>query len=469
MNDASRKRFNIKKILTLLLYGIPVVFFIVCYFVIITSGEDIFQGAKSQVDIFGDAIAAFNHSVRLADMFAWSVINFFDYNFSFGPDIIFRLIDVFVAFSIFYMATYIALRRRPKFKLSDAMVFAMIFLIFFLTSNGLTLYAGFSKIHNYLFIGFFSFLFGIFYLRDLWGRKTFETWWFACLMLVLGFVFGFASNVTAIVFLFTVVIYGVYRFFSARREFGRLLKRFIFSWRFAGVVGILISLWLMFFVGNGLGDYDTNPAYLTVCDYVPLQTIFADPGTSFMRILWHNVYNFGRFLAPFVALSVPIAIYALLKRVKLDFKNLKPYKNYLIASLAFIFMHIFSMSQIIYPTRLMLPAYIFAAAIFLFIIWQLFRTGNKPITDKKLNAVALILILMLSGCLAVRTYFAVSYVSRIVPILEEIKTFDGDVYCVDLSTATAEGLPYIHLGQEDFLVDWAMPQTIYGKTVQYCE
>ena len=127
----TKSAFNFKKFLAVLLYSIPVAFFIVCYFMIITSGEDIFQGAKSQVDIIGDATAAFKHSVRLADMFAWSVINFFDYNYSFGPDTIFRLLDVLMALSIFYMATYLILRRRPRLELPDAAVFSSIFLAFF--------------------------------------------------------------------------------------------------------------------------------------------------------------------------------------------------------------------------------------------------------------------------------------------------------------------------------------------------
>lgn len=458
-----------KKVLAFLLYAIPVLFFIVCYFVIITSGEDIWQGAKSQIDIFGDAIAAFNHSVRLADMFAWAVINFFDYNFSFGPDIILRLLDVAAAFSIFYMATYIVLKRRPRLLLPDAAIFASIFLVFFLTSNGLTLYAGFSKIHNYLFIGFFSFLFGIVYLRDLWGRKTPESLWFVALMLILGFVFGFASNVTAIVFLLSLLVYGVYKWFVLRKGFWKFLRKFLFSWRFVGVIGIVISLWLMYFVGNGLGDYDTNPAYLTVCDYVPLAEIFRDFGGSFVRILWHNAYNFGRFLVPFLALSIPVGIYTGLNRLKPKFKKLAKEKDYLIAAGIFVFMHVFAMSQIIYPTRLVLPAFIFATAMFVYVVKLLFFDNHKPIFDKHLKIFSGILIGLLMGVLAVRSYFAFSYVSRITPILEEIKNFDGDSYCVDLKTAMAEGLPYVHFGQEDFLVDWAMPQTIYEKTVSYCD
>ena len=69
----SRKHF-----LPIILYSTPVIFFLISYFLIITSGEDIYQGASTPVNIVGDMIAAFRHSVRLADMFAWSVINFFD-------------------------------------------------------------------------------------------------------------------------------------------------------------------------------------------------------------------------------------------------------------------------------------------------------------------------------------------------------------------------------------------------------
>jgi len=71
--------------------------------------------------------------------------------------------------------------------------------------------------------------------------------------------------------------------------------------------------------------------------------------------------------------------------------------------------------------------------------------------------------------LIVRFYFAFSYVSKVVPVLEDIKNTDSDTYCVKLETAHSNRLPYIYLGQEDFLVDWALPQTIYGKTVTYCE
>ncbi|MBR3180961.1 hypothetical protein IKF63_02690 [Candidatus Saccharibacteria bacterium] len=524
-----------KKFLPFLLYSLPVFFFIISYFLIVTSGEDIWQGASTPVSIVPDALAAFRHSVRLADMFAWAVINFFDYIYSFGIDTLFRLLDVAAAFLIFYLSTYLVLRRRPRLRLSDAIIFSALFLSVFLTSNGLTLYAGFSKIHNYLFICFFTLLFGIPYLRDLWGLpphpfKHLSKPFFAFLMLLLGFLFGFASNVTAIVFLLTLPFYALYHYFSLKNTsksssksskslsnpsktlskplsprtfvFSNL-KSFIFSWRFCGILGILLSIALMYLVGNGLGDYDTNPAYLAVCDYLPFSDIFQNLPLSALRILKHNLYNFARFLFPFLLASIPIFFYLcftknlpLLKNLKKSLNFSKTDRNFLVASGIFIFFHIFALSQIYYPTRLVLPAYLLAASVFLWFLKRLFssifqknpkislktssksskslsnpsKTLSKPCHPQTFLLIASSLCLVLTiSILALRTYFAVTYLQKVAPVFEEIKTSPESSLCVPQETAFSPSLPYIHLGQEDFLVDWAMPQTIYGKTITYCE
>ncbi|MBQ3325725.1 hypothetical protein IJG79_01065 [Candidatus Saccharibacteria bacterium] len=470
-----------KKIITALLYLVPVLFFVVSYFVIVTSGEDIWQGANSQIDIINDSIAAFKHSVRLADMYAWSVINVFDYIFSFGPDIIFRIIDVIAAGSIIYMATYIALQRRPRFCLRDASVFSLIFLMIFLTSNGLTLYAGFSKIHNYLFITFFTALFGIVYLRDLWGRKMPEKWWFATFMMLLGFVFGFASNVTAIVFIITVFVYGIFRFVGSRSsrqsraDFYQSLKRFFLSWRFAGIMGILAAILLMYAVGNGLGDYETSEVYRTTMDYLSFKDIWLDIPGAVLRIVKHNVYNFGRFILPFIVMSLPVTGMIILGR-KAQKKKSSIFsfndKKYLFAVLAFIIIHIIAMSQIYYPTRLVLPAFILAVAVFIWVARKLISVYTADFWNHQkgfinLSVIALVFASLIT--LGLRTFFAVSYVAKSIPILERIKNSEEQVVCVEWSEIKSPSLPYIHMGQEEFLVDWAMPQTIYDKTIVECQ
>ena len=143
------------KILASLLYSLPIIFFLVSYFLITTSGEDIFQGANNfrtglALNPLGDAINAFNFNSRITDMYAWPVIDYFDYQFAFGPDIIFRLIDVIIASAVFYFATYIILSRKPKLIIKDALIFCAIFSVFIVTPIGRVFYLEFSMIHNYV-------------------------------------------------------------------------------------------------------------------------------------------------------------------------------------------------------------------------------------------------------------------------------------------------------------------------------
>jgi hypothetical protein len=160
-------------------------------------------------------------------------------------------------------------------------------------------------------------------------------------------------------------------------------------------------------------------------------------------------------------------LWALIGKHKPNFKNLKKDVDFLVASGIFIIMHVVAMSQIIYPTRLVLPAYIFAAVIFCYIIWKLFcDVKNSRMIVGFLSVISIVLII---GVIGLRSYFAITYYNKVSPILDEIKNSEAETYCVKLEDATAKRIPYIHMAQEDFLVDWAMPQTIYGKKVFYCE
>lgn len=451
----------IKKILSVILYALPVLFFTICYFLVVTSGEDIFQGANSMPDIIGDSIAAFNHSARLADMYAWSTINFFDYTFQFGPDIIFRIIDIALGFLTFYLTAFIALGRRPRLELKDATIFAGSFLLVMFTSYGTTLYGGFSKIHNYLIISVVCLTFGLFYFKDLLGQKLPEKLWFAFVMLALGFIFGLTSSVTAVAFLICLPVYLIYLHLTKQKVF---IKRFLLSWRSASVLGVIVALFCIYVIGPGLADYDTNAIYRAVCDYLPLNEIFINLGDSIKRIIFHNLFNFGRFLAPFVVISIPVAVYGFILRRKNKYhfpKFSRKEKNYIFATLCFIILHILALSQIKYFTRMVLPVHLAAIALYCYVLLKVFKLKN--FIPLALIETALLLII-----LTIRTVFAISYLNQVSPVLERIKNSEEEVTCITEAEAKSYNLPYIYLGQEDFLVDWAMPQTIYGKKVDFC-
>lgn len=463
------KIMKVKKFLRVLLYLLPVVFFIVCYFLIITSGEDIFQGANTAPNVIGDSIDAFHHSSRLADMYTWSVINFFDYSFSFGPDTIFRLIDVFAAVGVLYMITYIALKRRPKLCLKDASIFNLSFLFIFLTWHGYTLYSGFSAIHNYLFISFFTLQFLLFYIRDLWGRPACplkNKKIFTILMFILGFIFGFASNVTSIVFLLTLAVYAVYLKIKKQKLH---LKEFFLSWHGASILGILIAIALIYIVGNGLTDYESTSDYIVTYDYLPFSEIFTNIPDAIRRIFLHNVKNFGRFIVPFIIATVPlltaIFISAKQKLIKLT-KFTANEKNFLFAAISFIILHILIFSQLEYPTRLVLPAYLLAIAVFLFI-------AKHYLDNLKTRVIPFVLastiIILSTGLVIARAYFAIDYRGKVLPTLEMIKNSENFSLCLDKETITSKSIPLIHLGQDSLLADWALPETIYNKSVTICD
>lgn len=413
-------------------------------------------------DIINDSIAAFNHSARLADMYAWSSINFFDYTFQFGPDTIFRLLDVVLAFFTFYLTTFVALGRKPRLELKDASVFAGSFLLVMLTSYGTTLYGGFSKIHNYLIISTVCLGFALVYFKDLLGQKLPKKLWFIFIMLIFGFIFGLTSSVTAVAFLICLPLYCLYLRLTKQKIF---IRRFLLSWRGASIIGIVLALFCIYIIGPGLADYDTNAIYRAVCDYLPLNEIFTNLGGSIRRIFLHNLFNFGRFLAPFIVISIPTAIYLFASR-KTKKLNLPSFsvreKNFIFAAILFIVLHLLALSQIYYFTRMVLPVYLIGIAVFFYVFLKLAKLRN-------FIPLALIEITLMLIIIIIRTSFAINYLNQVSPILEDIKNTKNQSFCVYPKDVKSYNLPYIYLGQEDFLVDWAMPQTVYGKTVDFCE
>ena len=87
------------------------------------TGEDIFQGANIKSGFLEGMVNAFRYNARLSDMYAWGAIRFFDYQYSFGIDTVFRIIDVILALGIVYLISMLIVGRKLRFELRDALVF----------------------------------------------------------------------------------------------------------------------------------------------------------------------------------------------------------------------------------------------------------------------------------------------------------------------------------------------------------
>ena len=307
-HEDSSRGSKLSIILSLILYAIPLIFFIICYFLIITSGEDIYQGANTTPDIIGDSIAAFNYNARLSDMYAWSVINFFDYKYSFGIDTIFRLLDVAMGMGIIYLMTYFALGHKPRLKISDATWFLFCFVMIFLTPHGRTLYAGFSVVHNYLIITLSTLVFLLPFIRLARNQTTQNKAWFALYMLVVGFAFGFSSNLTPIAFLITYAIAKTYSVIKHRSKINK--------WEVTGVIGTLVGISIQYLLGPGVASY-INGDYSITYDYVSIGKMFSEPFASIVALAKHVIVNYGRVLLPLLLVfTVCFADYIIARKSK---------------------------------------------------------------------------------------------------------------------------------------------------------
>lgn len=448
------------KILAFLLYSLPVLFFVVSYFVMTVSGEDIFQGAGNYsngvvIDVASDAREAFLHNGRLPDVYAWTVIDFFDYQFKFGLDVVFRLLDVVMAGGIFYLITLMVLGRKPKMMVRDALIFDASFAMIMLTQHGRVFYAGFSAIHNYMVAIFIMLLFCAPYVMELWGKKIMSRWWMIILMLVLGIVFGMSAAIPPIAFVLVGIV-------SMAIEWKKYKKTA--GWKIGGLVGVLIGLFISNFLGPSLDFYTSNEIYVTTYDYVSMGDLLASPIDGIVKIVKHLVVNFGRVLVPLLVFGGLVLILVNDTRkvfVKKFWREMdKGRKKTLMVCGSFGILCVLGTFQVNAPLRVLLPAYVVGVMILL-VVFEPYVLKTKIL--------GWMVAIATSGVVITRLALAVDYHVQVAVVLGEIKNFDGVEMCVDASVVKAKNLPVLYLGQEDMLVDWAMPEVVYEKTVKFCK
>lgn len=439
-----------KRFFTYLLYGLPVIFFVVCYFLMTVWGEDIIQGAGTAPDIWNDITGAFRHNSRLSDMYAWTVINFFDFQYSFGADTIFRLIDIVMATGIIYLLTSLILGHWPKLKLKDSLIFAFCFLAIFVTPHGYTLYRGFSVIHNYLIIGLSAVAFGLPFLRSFSGQavpKIYQKWWFA---LLIGLVFGMSSNITPVAFLISFVLIKLWQAFKGKtwKQAWRLPV-----WQVWMLVGMMITLVIAYIFGAGVSTYANNPVYTETYDYLAFSEIWANFG-----------YSFGLIGVAAVVMGGMAWIIGKIRGVRFRIlpENLMEQKV-IAACVIFAVVYLLCGSQIMMPVRLALPAYLALVIILGVLVYDWWiKTGLV-----ENMALGVLMSVIMLAMVIIKGDFALEYRAQTAEVLTAIEGAPGEVVYISLEIAKPKKLPFISLGQDETFAEWALPyMTVYGKEVR---
>ncbi len=462
-----------RKLLTALLYGLPVIFFAVCYFLITTTEEDIAQGANTPPDVWYDLLAAFRNNARLSDMYAWAVINFFDYQYSFGVDTIFRLIDLAAALGLLALLVSLVLGRRPRWNLKDATIFAGSFLLIFLTPFGYTLYRGFSMIHNYLIIALALLGFSLPFLRKLSGKAIptgYRKWYLAIPM---GLVFGLSANFPPLAFLASYLLVKFIEWWKIRKQKSKWHKILPESWEWLMVGSMIYSMLIGYILGPGVSGYASDPVYTVSYDYVAVADIVTSLGGSVIRLVKHVIVNFGRTFVPallFLALSWTIAwVYSKKTKMKLEFLPQEVgTRNLLMAILTFCGFCTLAGTQIIMPIRLCLPAYLGLVVVLLVLgvnWWKQLRPSQNALEFMGVGFAILIIVLI-----SVRSFLAWDFHERVGDVLQTIEKSDESSLCINLDEATQRRkTPFNIMQQEETFVERrTTEQIIYGKRVTYC-
>lgn len=463
-----------KKFLTYFLYSLPVVFFGVCYFLMTVWGEDIIQGAGTAPDVWNDIVGAFRHNSRLSDMYAWTVINFFDFQYSFGVDTIFRLIDVAIATGIIYLLTSLVLGRWPRLKLKDSLVFALSFLVIFVTPHGYTLYRGFSVIHNYLIIGLATIAFGLPFVRSLAGQKVpkmYQKWWFA---LIIGLIFGMSSNITPIAFLLGFVLVKLWQMWSSRRDKREKSKNIVWklpAWQAWMLAGMIITVAVAYIFGAGVSTYANNPVYTETYDYLAFSEILANFGGSLVRVIKHIVVNFGYSFGLILGIAVVLGGLArLVNKAKGRKFQILPQdlaeRKVMAGCVVFAAVYLLCGSQIMLPVRLALPAYLALVVVLVVLVYHWWI--RSELTENA--AIGVLLAILMIAMVIIKADFALEYRVVAGQTLTMIEKSQDEIVCISPEIAKPKKLPFVNLGQDETFAEWALPHLkVYGKDVRMCE
>ncbi|MBQ1373186.1 hypothetical protein IIY66_00060 [Candidatus Saccharibacteria bacterium] len=446
------------KALVIFLYSLPILFSLFTFLFITTSGEDIFQGAGNlsnhvDIDVAQDAKNAFEFNSRITDIYAWTAIDFYDYQFKFGPDTILRIIDIVMVNAVFYLSTYLILSHKPKLLLKDALVFCTIFTAFIITPFGYTFYREFSMIHNYVPLALITLLFAIPYIKLITKQSIAKssTPIYIFYMLVIGIIFGMSATITPLAFLITVIIYAI-----IRRN--HLTKPPI--WFYIGIIGTTIGFLICWLAGSGVDHYTSTSSTSSVFDYIPFSNIF----TNIPKLFSHNLYNFALVIIPL--LIVIVFCFIFLKNRKKLFS--KPHLTHLSSTtinlalvfVLFIVIHILGASLIKSPPRLLIPAYLAG----LIIVFRIF------LPHLKLNAI-FITIITASALVVVivHTILIIKYHFEMNEVLNIISTSKESTICISPEDTKPTRIPLLDLSQANMIVDWGQPEPIYGKQILPCK
>ena len=420
--EVDKKHIFTEKRLCLCGYIIIPIFFIILYFLMTETYEDIHQNNLDySLSVGGILERVYNYIPRLGEFFQRIAAHYMTKQASFGLDAFFRFLTSAIATGSIYLTTVFALGRKPKPRYGDTAAALGILLVTMVSIFSETFTYRFSYANNYVL----GLLVGMAVLVLFRFKFKKNQWWKLSAAALLGFAFGISTEIAPVAFLGLVCIWLILKIFIRKeikiRELWSKYRLQLFT-----VGGLVIGL-AFFYLGGGIGER-TNGGYAAVYDYVSPMGIFKDPLATSYKLLRHVWYNIR-----YVFFAIPLMGIYIFIEASLFRKTNRHYLFWQVMLLGFCVLFVGATSLIavhddLYP-RFMLP--VFVAILLSSMLFVQHVTTQAKISEKH-QKYAAITTVALGAILVVDTGFAfTSYNISMKPMLEAIHHNPGAELIID--------------------------------------
>jgi hypothetical protein len=274
---------------TLWIYLSTLLFFVVLYWFMTMTGEDISQySASKQQSFLSTVVDTYQYLPRIGEIYQHLIVRCYEpvarLNLSLAP----RFIDVIIEAALLYALTWLALFRRPGLDVRSALATGIVFSILILTQANMICLSRFSCLHNYALGYLITAMFCIPFLRSGSIEPSLQSsTGKIAFLFALGFMTGYSTEVTPAILLAFVIITCAIRH---RRT------KAIPPWMISGVCGLSMGI-ILFYASGGLNSR-VDGTYASAYEYVFGQWNTATGLWSQTRLLFtHFLFN-GRYLWP---------------------------------------------------------------------------------------------------------------------------------------------------------------------------
>lgn len=411
----SEKKRGLEKYICLIGYLIVPCFFVVLYCIMLMSYEELNQKFPEMTKTIPEILyGILNYIPRAGEFYQHTAVHYMTLSMSFGLDLLFRLLTATMASGLIYFSTFLVLKRKPKLKYKDLLIFLGLFLLLMISEASEVFTYRFSYVHNYILAALLTVVFLLPFRLQIENKKFLPL----CGMVILGFLFGISTEIAPLAFLIILAFIVVVKFIKKQlhwSDFWQKYRLYLF-----GVIGVLLGIAFFYLIGAGI-SFRTNGGYAEVYDYVSIFNIFKSGKIVTLYKLWQHAWFNMRYLAfPVLMMGLFILIETLIKKFFAKDKKTNIYLYCVVLAFCALYM---AASMQIKVLDDMYPRYMFLVYLSIFISVMSFvryLLDIFNIEEKILKRSAIIACIVAAVAFIDMTFAFVFYRVQVNPYLDKI-------------------------------------------------